>query len=235
MTKTLSLFMVITATASLYSMEQPFTYALNTLPQEVQNIVVEYLVQGTSSDSIIKAIQTTSCTCLNLHATIYTFYGIGHSPLIKTNDTHDPHDKFHKFVHVLANKFNTGTEEIVKEVKAPIFQRYFDLLEKFNKVIFTLHNPDVNNQIKELIEQGIDINGSSGIGRVTLLMKAIRVIDITTDIDTITLLLSHGPNPKNGFATTMIRSLMSVSDLEKRNQITQLLEDAQKKLQSTEK
>ena len=229
MKKTLSLFMVITATASLYSMEQPFTYALNTLPQEVQNIVVEYLVQGTSSDSIIKSIQTTSCTCLSLHATIYTLYGIGYSSLIKTNDTHDPHDKFHKFVHVLANKFNTGTGEIVTKVKAPIFQRYFNLFVQFQDAVWGT-DPDIN-QVKDLIAQGVDINGS-GPGRVTPLMHAIPF----HHINLITLLLTNGANPNAiGTKMTTTDSLNLIFDLKKRKQITQLLEDAQKKLQSTGK
>ena len=227
MKKTLLLFMAITVTVSLYSMEQPVTYAIDTLPQDVKVIIIECFNQDISPDNIINDIKATSCTCLSLHESIHTLYGIGCSELIKTSATQDTHGKFRKLVHSLANKFNLPTGDIANKFMSPISQCYFNLFVKLQSTIICI-NPDIN-QASELIEQGADVNGS-GPGRVTPLMHALPF----GNINLITLLLNKGAHPDatstNGMTITQCANVNF--DLKKRQQITQLLEDAQKKLHS---
>lgn len=222
MKKILSLLLAITSTTQLHGMDSTSLCELrrsgkdmrtlgdfDELPEDIHQVIVKTLATSNNLEQTIEAINI---------ATVLR--GVKYDNL----------ECFTKLVHVLADKFNDGTGEIAKKIKTPISDHYFDLYVQLRTAVFC-SSPNIE-LIQKLINQGADVNGSANITRVTPLMNAIP----WQNINLITLLLNSHANPNAiAMGKTVTDCANMIPNNKMRKQIKQLLEDAQKKLHSSDK
>jgi len=154
------------------------------LPRDIQGVIVSYVHTYDNPDDLIHAIKALSKINTTLQKMIYAKYG---------NFTNL--QEFTALVHVLANKFGLGTQEIAEKFKTSIAAQYVELGDKLKRSLSASKNmyntTEYIDEITKLIEQGADVNYFKEVNGITPLHQA--VTDLKPDV--VRQLLNHGANP----------------------------------------
>ncbi len=150
---------------------------LGDLPREVQAIIIAYLQTNDDLDGTIAAIKEASkgvgLVNKQLNEIVNEVYGIPKG--------------FTALVHVLADKFNTSTENVANKFNTSAAETYVKLGSSLLNFSGD-RTQDAYDKMAELIKQGADVNFSS---EYTPLEMAIR----NDDIEGVRLLLNSGAKP----------------------------------------
>jgi len=154
------------------------------LPRDIQAVIISYVHTYDNPDDLIHALKALSKTNTTLQKMIYAKYG-------DFNNLQE----FTTLVHVLANKFGLGTQDIAKKFKTSIAAQYVELGDKLKRSLSASKNiystTEYIDEITKLIEQGADVNYFNEFNGKTPLHQA--VIDLKPEV--VKLLLDHGANP----------------------------------------
>ncbi len=144
--KLILLFTIVCA-GQLYGMgpERGRYVGLGDLPRETQVIIVTYLQTNDNLDGTIAAIKEASkgvgLANKQLNAIVNEVYGIPKG--------------FTALVHLLADKFNTSTEDVAGKFGTPVAENY-QILGR--ELLLAISFSKDEEKIAELIQQGADVN-----------------------------------------------------------------------------
>jgi len=204
MKKIIALFIILGAHA-LNGME-PLDPA-PPLPPEITAMIVAYVHAYNNSDDVVKALQKLSVLDAHFNTIINDMYG---NPA-----------GFKFLVHKIAKKFNKQPWDIASTFNTPAARRYINLCTELRN---KLKAQDIEG-VKQLLEQGADINGFPTLVAVMTATKMPK-------LEMIQLLLNQGANP---YATTLrgVPALKIFNDMHRYSheywQIKTLLEEAMEK------
>jgi len=182
--KKIALLFTILCAGPLNGMALPKPDELNPalsgkLPEDVKPIIIMALSQ--SGDNLNSAIRTIKKASLN-NKTLQRII----------NEKWAGLKGFTTLVHKLANKFNTSTQEVAQKFKTPAAKQYLNLS---NKLILAINYDVPINQIKQLINQGADVNYTFDTAFYNTGATPLTRAVVYNGIPTIKLLLNSGANP----------------------------------------
>ncbi len=140
--KKIALLFTILCVGALFGMEPERGHyvGMEALPKEIKATIVMYLNEYDNLDDIVNAIKITSLTNCELYKIVDEMYG--------------NQKGFAVLAHLLANKFNTTTEDVAYQFNTPAAKTYISLGQKLIKAV-KLNTID---EVAQLILQGADVN-----------------------------------------------------------------------------
>jgi hypothetical protein len=201
--KKIALLLIILCAHALNGMEQPAP----TLPPEVIEVIVNQVYTYDDPDAMIKAIHKLSLFDTNFHTIL--------------NDMHGNPEGFKILAHMIAKKFNMQPCDIASRFHTQVAKNYVEICTQLRN---KLKAQDIAG-VKQLLEQGADVNGFPTLVAVMASQKMPKVAMIQ-------LLLKYGANP---YATRLagVTALQLFNDMHgashEYDQIDALIRNAMKK------
>lgn len=164
----------------LYGMERPEELNLSLLrqlPEEIRLLSISALVgSGNNLDEAVNNIKIASVTNKKLNQMVSKKYGN-----LKG---------FTTLAHILADKFNTSTHNVASKFNTPIAKQYEHLGHLLLSLRGKFGQPGNLDYIKNLIQDGADVNFISRDGDMPL-RAAIHI----SDVEIVNFLLESGAKP----------------------------------------